>query len=157
MTTLTTPELVQLIKRPGEDEQTASDRLHYWVRAGALAVVGKRNPGPGTKRLYPSDTALRVAVLQAIRNHGIPAAAAVSMLRQPKIAKGLNEFFAVGKLIKEPLLVVSEAFNGQEWPDVYWCSFQTLADHLAIGDHDNHVVIHVEKLRRHLDARAARG
>jgi hypothetical protein len=70
MPTLT--DIAKKIKRGGEtDDRAAVDRVMHWVRHGAIKPIGRRHPGHGRKRHYPPDTALRVALLQALRGAGL--------------------------------------------------------------------------------------
>jgi len=151
MASLSTYDIARKIQRLGEPLRTAVDRVHHWVRAGAIKPIGRAHPGTGKRRRYPLDTAARVALLQAIADHGVPARVAILWLRDPEI---LAPFFEnASEPADRTLLVISETFDGREWRAVGMRTPDDLANWVATSNFDNHVVIHAGKIRDRLIAK----
>jgi hypothetical protein len=64
--TVTTKDIAEKIKRPGEDQQIAVDRLKNWTREGLLKTVGEKNPGKGRSRQYSQSALLDALLLQTL-------------------------------------------------------------------------------------------
>jgi hypothetical protein len=152
MASITTPELVRLIKRENETPQQASDRIHYWVRAGAIRSVGKRHPGPGTKRRYPADTALRIVLLQAAREAGLSPDQAADMVQLPEYFAPLLD--PTAEPPAKPLFVVLTTSDGSWPPHVSMRTWDELVKFKAGQGEvfDTCRVVDVGKIRARLDA-----
>jgi hypothetical protein len=66
MTILTVGDIAQKVQRPGEELQTAVDRVRNWTKEGLLKPVGDIHPGTGRKKQYSEKAAIRAMILQAI-------------------------------------------------------------------------------------------
>jgi MerR HTH family regulatory protein len=149
MTTVTLHDTAKKIKRPGETLRKAVDRIHYWVRAGAISP-GRKHPGTGGRRRYPADTALRVSLLQACAAAGLSPKDAIFVLERPEY---LAPFLDPGMKPKKTLLVVSSSFDGKKMRNVGMFTPAELAEHMTkslYADHDVHNVVDAGKIRARL-------
>jgi hypothetical protein len=132
MTSATLHDVARKIQEPGEPLRKAVDRVHYWVRAGAINPV-RKHPGTGGRRRYPANTALRVALLQAVRAAGLPPKDAMFALQRPEYLAPFLEPSVPPT--EKTLLVVSFAFNDSENvmtpPHVAMCSPADLTDRMT--------------------------
>jgi DNA-binding transcriptional MerR regulator len=145
MATVTLHDTARKIQRPREPLRKAVDRIHYWVRAGAISP-GRKHPGTGGRRRYPTDTALRVSLLQACAAAGLSPKDAMYVLEH-ELAPFLDPST---KPTGKTLLVVSSSFNGKMVPNVEMLSPAKLAERMTDplwADHDVHNVVDAGKIR----------
>jgi MerR HTH family regulatory protein len=147
MISVTLHDTARKIQKPGEPLRKAVDRIHYWVRAGAI-LPGRKGPGTGGRRRYPADTALRVSLLQACAAAGLSPEDAKFVLGSPLL---LAPFLDPNmKRTEKTLLVVSSSFNGKKKPNVEMFTPAGLADRMTKplwADFDVHNVIDAGKIR----------
>jgi MerR HTH family regulatory protein len=150
VTSATLHDVARKIKRPGEPLRKAVDRIHYWVRAGAISP-GRKHPGTGGRRRYPADTALRVALLQAARGAGLSPEDAMFVLGRPEyLAPFLKPDMSH---TEKTLLVVSSSFDGKLVPNVGMFTPAELADRMTKplwAEFDVHSVVDAGKIRARL-------
>lgn len=64
--------LASRIQRPGEQLQTAIDRVRNWTKEGLLTLEGEKNPGTGRSRKYAEDALLEASLLDVLSDFGMP-------------------------------------------------------------------------------------
>jgi hypothetical protein len=148
MTSATLHDTARKIQEPNELLRKAVDRIHYWVRAGAINPV-RRHPGTGGRRRYPADTALRVALLQATHRAGLDPKQAIFVLQRPEyLAPFLDPDTEPGD---KTLLVVSNSFRATKVQQVAMCSPAELADRMTNPLYDAldvHQIVDAGKIRK---------
>jgi hypothetical protein len=127
--TVTTKDIAEKIRMPGEDQQVAVDRIKNWTREGLLKTVGEKNPGKGRSRQYSRSALLDALLLQTlIECTGIGAIAAGELLSRMKKGPNLKPLYADPTnidAIENCLLVIARRLGE---PKIYSarCSFLDL-------------------------------
>lgn len=65
--------LASRIQRPGEQLQTAIDRVRNWTKESLLTLEGEKNPGTGRSRKYAEEALLEASLLDVMSDFGMPA------------------------------------------------------------------------------------
>jgi hypothetical protein len=124
-TTLTVKDIAERTKRPGEELQTAIDRLRNWSDQGLISQIGEESPGKGRARRYGHDALLEAALLEVLTGAiGIPAAQAAPHLRAIKkeVAKDWEKAgpFQPGPPVPVIMVATLEGSPGQNSLDQPW-------------------------------------
>jgi hypothetical protein len=164
-TLLSVKDVAERVKRPGEELQTAIDRLRNWTDEGLISQIGEKHPGKGRARRYGRDTLLEAALLEVLTSAiGIPAAQAAPYLRNlkkevatdwekagpfqpgppvPVIAYSTLERLPGRNSLDRPVLVISKA-TGKGGTRVGRVLLKNLLQLLQPERYDGHIIVDLQ-------------
>lgn len=152
MQKITVKDIAERVRRPGEQLQTAIDRVRNWTKEGFLSVVGDKNPGIGRARKYSKNALLEAALLDMLSDAGMTAAGTAHNMRKlMEISKKYWEPFQSAHQARRPapgddrpLLVVSNMTGGMTL--FYDMKLSELQDFMLSGRATLHTIIDLEIL-----------